>query len=56
MTDVVEVTAKQEINVPAGRAEKGEKIFVSVALAEQLVSIGAVTLSKAEAKKAEKAD
>lgn len=55
MSDVVEVTAQwREINVPAGRAEKGEKIFVSVALAKQLVDMGAATLSKAEAKKAEK--
>lgn len=54
MSDVVEVTAQQEITVPAGRAVKGEKIFVPAALAKQLADMGAVTLSKAEAKKVEK--
>lgn len=54
MSEVVEVTAQQEITVPAGRALKGEKIYVPVHLAKQLADIGAVTLSKAEAKKAEK--
>lgn len=56
MSDVVEVTAQQEITVPAGRAEKGEKIFVPVSLANQLAEMGFVKISKAEAKKAEKGE